>query len=153
MPSDQKPPSPPTNPHASAAGAYAQHARTTTTDPREIEARALLKAVQKMQDIQNRWDSYKLEELDDALRHNRQIWLMFVDNATAGEEDGRPDSLRANIANLGAYVFKRTLDILADPKKEKLDVLIDINREIAAGLMTKPAPEGEATAEKKAGEK
>jgi flagellar protein FlaF len=28
--------------------------------------------------------------------------------------------------------------ILGDPKKEKLDILIDINREIAAGLMTKP---------------
>lgn len=141
MSNDPNSPNPP-NQHASAAGAYAQHARTTATDPREIEARALLKAVQKLQDIQTRWDSYTLEEMDDALRHNRQIWLMFVDNATSDDSGGRPDALRANIANLGAYVFKRTLDILADPQKEKLDVLIDINREIAAGLMTKPAGDG-----------
>ncbi len=138
MPSDSK--QPPGNPYASAAGAYSQNARKTTTDPREIEARALLKAVQKMQDIQSRWDSYTLEELDDALRHNRQIWLMFVDNATTDQDNARSNSLRSNIANLGAYVFKRTLDIMAEPKKEKLDVLIDINREIAAGLMSSPKP-------------
>lgn len=140
MPNDSK--QPPGNPYANAAGVYSQNARKTTTDPREIEARALLKAVQKMQDIQSRWDSYKLEELDDALRHNRQIWLMFVDNATSDQDNSRTNSLRSNIVNLGTYVFKRTLDIMAEPKKEKLDVLIDINREIAAGLMSAPKPEG-----------
>lgn len=129
------------NPYANAAGAYSQNARTTATDPREIEARALLKAVQNMQGLQTRWGDIKAEELDDVLRHNRQIWLMFVDNATSDKDAGRPHSLRSNIANLGAYVFKRTIDILADPKKEKLDILIDINREIAAGLMTKPKAE------------
>jgi len=135
MPSNQQPPA---NPHASAAGAYAHHAKETTLDPREIEARALMKAVQKMQDIQNRWDQVKAEEMDDVLRNNRQIWMIFVDHAMADDGAERPAQLRNNITNLGAYVFKRTLDILADPKKEKLDVLIDINREIAAGLMSKP---------------
>ena len=57
------------------------------------------------------------------------------------ENKDRPAQLRNNIANLGAYVFKRTMEVLADPKKEKLDVLIDINREIAAGLMSKPKAE------------
>lgn len=129
---------PPGNPYASAAGAYSQNARSTATDPREIEARALLKSVQKMQDLQSRWDAITPEELDDTLRNNRQIWMMFVDTATGEENPDRPHELRSNIANLGAYIFRRTIDILADPKKEKLDVLIDINREIAAGLMTKP---------------
>jgi flagellar protein FlaF len=127
--------------HAQAAGAYAHHAKETTLDPREIEARALLKAVQKMQELQNRWPAYKLEEIDDVLRHNRQIWMLFVDNAISDDSPGRPTQLRNNIANLGAYVFKRTLDILADPQKDKFNVLIDINREIAAGLMTKPKTE------------
>lgn len=126
------------NPHASAAGAYAQQAQATTNDPREIEARALLKAVQKMQDLQRRWDSATAEEIDDVLRFNRQIWMMFVDTAMEDKDTARTDQLRSNIANLGAYVFKRTLDIISEPKKEKVDVLIDINREIAAGLMTKP---------------
>lgn len=140
------PTQPPPNPHAAAAGAYAQNAQATTSDPREIEARALLKAVQKMTDLQKRWDTHSAEELDDTLRFNRQIWMMFVDTAMSDNSAERTDSLRSNITNLGAYIFKRTIDILADPKKEKLDILIDINREIAAGLMKKP--EGEAAPEK-----
>ena len=132
------------NPHSSAASAYAQHSQRTSDDPREVEARVLLKAVSRMQDLQNRWESVKAEEMDDVLRYNRQIWLMFVDNAMGDTDPNRPQQLRDNIANLGAYIFKRTLEILASPEKDKLDVLIDINREIAAGLMTKPnaaAPE------------
>jgi flagellar protein FlaF len=135
MPSSQQPPR---NPHSSAANAYSQNAQKTTDDPREVEARVLLKSVAKLQDLQRRWGNFTAEELDDTLRYNRQIWMMFMDNANSDTSTDRPTQLRTNIASLGAYVFKRTLDILGDPKKEKLDVLIDINREIAAGLMTKP---------------
>lgn len=135
MPSNQQPPH---NPHSSAANAYSQNAQKTTDDPREVEARVLLKSVAKLQDLQRRWGNFTAEELDDTLRYNRQIWMMFMDNANSDASTDRPAQLRNNIANLGAYVFKRTLDILGDPKKEKLDILIDINREIAAGLMTKP---------------
>lgn len=141
MPSSQQPPH---NPYANAAGAYAQNAQANSDDPRDLEARVLLRAVAKMQDLQKRWGSFSSEELDDVLRFNRQIWMMFLDTATTTQTDDRPVSLRSNIANLGAYVCKRSLEILADPKKEKLDILIDINREIAAGLMTKPKVEGEA---------
>lgn len=129
------------NAHASAAGAYSKHATQTTTDPREVEARALLKAVHRLQDLQTRWGQFSAEEMDEILRYNRQIWMMFVDTALADENPDRPKQLRDNIVSLGAYIFRRTLDILADPKKEKLDVLININREIAAGLMTKPSAE------------
>lgn len=131
------------NPHTTAAGAYAQNAQSTTTNPRELEARVLLKAVARMQDLQQRWGDFTAEELDDTLRYNRQIWMMFVDHAATDDSPERPRDLRSNIANLGAYIFKRSIDILADPKKEKLDILIDINREIAAGLMTNPEPGSE----------
>ena len=59
---------------------------------------------------------------------------------------------RNNIANLGVFIFNHTVDTLAAPAKEKLDILIEINREIAAGLMTRPKAEKEgadpASAEK-----
>jgi flagellar protein FlaF len=50
-----------------------------------------------------------------------------------------PVGLRQNVANLGIFVFKQTLAILADPKPEKLDSLIRINRELAAGLIERAA--------------
>ena len=83
-------------------------------------------------------ESSTQEQIDDVLTYNRQIWLMFVDTAIEDEDPERPIELRNNIANLGMFVFNHTLDILAAPEKGKFDILIDINREIAAGLMTNP---------------
>ncbi len=128
----------PQNPYAAAAGAYATHAQTHTPDQRELEARVLLKAAQKIQDLRDNWDSITPVQLDDILRYNRQIWLMFVDTAVEDDSPERPIELRNNIANLGVFIFKRTLEILSEPKKEKLSILIEINREIAAGLMSGP---------------
>ena len=135
------------NPYASAAGAYDKHAQQHTPDQREMEARVLLKAVKAFQDIKNRWDAVTQEELDECLKYNRQIWMMFVDTAIEDTGGERPLELRNNIANLGVFIFNHTLDVLAEPKPEKLDILIDINREIAAGLMTKPKQEQEAAQE------
>ncbi len=134
----------PTNPYAAAAGAYDKHAQQHTPDQRETEARVLLKASKAFQEIQKRWSEISREELDESLKYNRQIWMMFVDTAIENDGDDRPLALRNNIANLGVFIFNHTLDILASPAPEKLDILIEINREIAAGLMTRPKPETSA---------
>ncbi len=126
---------PPYNQHAAAAGAYGGHSQKHTPDQRELEARVLLKSAGMMQDIQKNWDEVDGNMLEDMIRYNRQIWMLFYDTALENPEGNRPDDLRSNILNLAGFIFKHGLDILADPKKEKFDVLIDINREIAAGLM------------------
>jgi flagellar protein FlaF len=128
----------PANPHAAAAGAYGDHARKHTPDQRELEARVLLQAAQNFVDLQNAWENMKSEELQKALVYNRQIWMMFVDNAVEDKNPDRPITLRSNIASLGAFIFKHSIEVQAMPKKEKLNILIEINREIAAGLMTRP---------------
>ncbi len=40
-----------------------------------------------------------------------------------------------NVANLGIFVFNVTLAIQANPRPEALAPLININRELAAGLL------------------
>lgn len=125
------------NPYAKAAGTYGNHSQQHTNDPRELESRVLLKAAQNFVNLQNKWSEMTAEELDDTLAYNRQIWMMFVDTASADPSEERPRDLRSNIANLGTFIFKHSLDIIAAPKKEKLDVLIQINRDIAAGLMSR----------------
>ena len=45
-----------------------------------------------------------------------------------------PQEIRVNILKLGAFINKRTLDILITPAKEKLNILVNINLNIAAGL-------------------
>lgn len=123
------------NPYASAAGAYGTNAQKTSSDPREVEGRVLLKSAQFMQDLQNNWDNMNKEVLEETLKYNRSIWLMFFDNAVENTEGERPDTLRNNIYNLAKFVFKREIDILAQPQKNKLDILIKINRDIAGGLL------------------
>lgn len=130
------------NPYANAAGAYDSHARAHTTDQRELEARILLKANRMFQSIIDGWDNGPdLDKLEEALKYNRQIWVLFYDTAIENKDGGRPNDLRSNIVNLANFIFKREMEILANPEKKKLDVLININREISAGLMTNPAGE------------
>jgi len=98
----------------------------------------LLKAAKMMQDLQNDWDGTNRDVIESTLKYNRQVWLIFYDTAIENKEENRTKELRSNIVNLANFIFKREIEILVDPKKEKFDVLININNEIAAGLMTKP---------------
>lgn len=127
---------PTNNPYAQAAGAYNQGAQSTP-DQRQLEGRVLLKAAKMIHDMQENWDKMDTDALESTLKYNRQIWMMFYDTALENPDGDRPDALRSNIINLANFIFKREVEILAEPQKEKLDVLISINKEIAAGLMNR----------------
>jgi flagellar protein FlaF len=144
MPSSKSP----NNPYASAAGAYGGNAQKNTPDQRELEGRVLLKAAGMLQALQNDWDNVSTKLLEETLTYNRQIWMMFYDTALENPENPggvvRPNDLRSNIINLANFIFKREMEIMGKPEKQKLDILVSINREIAAGLMIKPqVPAGE----------
>lgn len=130
------------NPYAQAAGAYNQNAQKNAPDQRELESRILLKAARMIKELQDDWGNANKEVIEQTLKYNRQIWIMFYDTALENPEGDRPNDLRSNIINLANFVFKREVDIMAAPKKEKLDILININKEIAAGLMSKPKVDG-----------
>jgi len=95
----------------------------------------LLNAAAKLQNIRDGWES-KHAELGAALLYNRKLWSIFVTSATS-TENPLPVAVRQNVANIGLFVFKQTMAILADPKPETLGSLININRELAAGLMAR----------------
>ncbi|MCB1563118.1 MAG: flagellar biosynthesis regulator FlaF [Alphaproteobacteria bacterium] len=137
------PNNPPNNPYAQAASAYGDNAQKHTPDQRELEARILLKSARMLKDLQDNWENVTSELIESTLKYNRQIWMVFYDTAVENPEGNRPNDLRSNIVNLANFIFKREIDIMADPQKQKLDVLININHEIAAGLMAKDS--GDAT--------
>jgi flagellar protein FlaF len=114
-----------------AAQAYAR-ASQTTASPREIEAQALLKAARQLQEVQTNWKGAD-RNLHNALMFNRRLWSIFLTEAEANEN---PNSLevRQNIANIGIFVLKQTIEMQMDPHPSKLKSLIDINCNIAAGL-------------------
>ena len=128
-------PSKPDNPYASAAGTYGDNAQKHATNQSELEARVLLKSAKILQDLQSDWDNVTSEILEECLKYNRQIWMLFYDTAIENPDNDRPANLRSNILNLANFIFKREVEIMTKPEKKKLDILININREIAAGLM------------------
>lgn len=138
--------------HAAAADLYGTSIQKNTPDQRELEAHVLLKSSKFLNDIQKDWDNTTPEVLEETLKYNRQIWMMFYDTALENTEGTRPDDLRSNIINLANFVFKREIEILGAPEKEKLNILISINREIAAGLMSNNN-QVEAKTEEKGAEK
>ena len=114
-----------------AAQAYRQASRTVT-NPRDLESGLLLRAAARFQAISDDWVSQE-KDLDRALDFNRRLWTILVSFAT-GETSELPRELQENIANLATFIFKRTMDTMIEPTPEKLAVLININRAIAAGL-------------------
>jgi flagellar biosynthesis activator protein FlaF len=116
---------------SSAAQAYA-HTSQTTSPPREIEAQALLKAARQLHEVQTNWAGPD-KNMHKALLFNRRLWTIFMSAATSNDN---PNSIevRQNIANIGVFVLKQTLDMQMSPDPAKLKSLIEINRNIAAGL-------------------
>lgn len=116
---------------SNAAQAYARTSHTTSS-PREIEAQALLKAARQLQEVQTNWVGPG-KAMESALLFNRRLWSIFM---SAAQTDENPQSIevRQNIANIGVFVMKQTVDMQMNPDPAKLKSLIDINCNLAAGL-------------------
>jgi flagellar biosynthesis activator protein FlaF len=107
-----------------------------TSSGRELEAVVLSRAAQKLAEIQNHWDAPDRDErLDEALRYNQQIWSIFQGELLK-EDNPLPRQLREDILSLSAFIDKRILEVMAspDPDPERLNVIININLNIAGGL-------------------
>jgi flagellar protein FlaF len=117
------------------AQAYARTAQKVAT-PRDIEAQALFKAVRKLQEVVDRWDETD-EGLIDALMFNRKLWSIFVSDAISDQNPEKID-IRQNIANIGIFVLTQCAALQLKPEVDKLRTLIEINRNIAAGLGGNP---------------
>ena len=120
---------------STGAQAYARTARTTAS-PRDIEAQALLKAARQLQEVMANWATTDAG-LDDALMFNRKLWSIFLGDAM---DDSSPQSIevRQNIANIGIFVLTQCAAIKLKREVGSLQSLIDINRNIAAGLSGRP---------------
>ena len=109
--------------------------RTVATEiasPRELEADLLLKAGARLQAVCDTWDSNK-SDLDGALLFNRKLWTVFLSSVTSGDSP-LPPEIRQNIASLGAYIMSQTIALTSNPRIEVVASLVNINRELAAGL-------------------
>jgi flagellar protein FlaF len=114
-----------------AAQAYGKVANQTASQ-RDLEASLLLKAASRLQAVHDGWERNK-GDLAEALLYNRRLWTIFVTSVTQ-DDNPLPRQIRQNVANLGVFVFNHSLSLIADPRPEYLGCLVDINRQLAAGL-------------------
>ena len=105
-----------------------------TMSGRETEARVLTQAALKLVDCQNNWDAEDSKQrLDDALKYNQRIWSIFQVEVSK-DDNPLPAAIKQNILMLSKFIDQRIFDTMAFPEKEKLNILIKINQNIAAGL-------------------
>jgi len=114
-----------------AVQAYTRTSQTTAP-AREIEAQALLKAARQLQDVQANWAGPDMN-MHHALLFNRRLWTIFM-SAAETNDNPQPLEIRQNIANIGVFVMKQTIEMQINPDPAKLKSLIDINCNLAAGL-------------------
>ncbi len=128
------------NPYSQAAGVYSKNATHNAGDQRSMEGQILLKAAAKLQSLSDRLkkgEKVSLEEIDDTLTYNRKLWTVFASEA-GNDAHPLPNDIKNNISNLAVFIFKRTMELMSDPTPEKIAALIDINRQIAGGLLKAP---------------
>jgi len=121
--------------------AYKQVDKTTISG-RETEARVLTEAALKLKKCQDNWDSPELDaQLDEALRYNQKIWSLFQGELER-EDNPLPGKLKIDILRLAAFIDKRIFEVMAYPAAEKLNIIININQNLAAGLRGSPGTGG-----------
>jgi len=116
-----------------------QNVESATLDGRSLEASLLIKSAARLAAVQQNWDAPEREEmLDESLRYNLRLWTVFQAEM-ANKDNPIPMEIKRNLLSLSAFIDKRTFETISYPDPAKLDILIAINRNIAAGLQPAPA--------------
>lgn len=105
-----------------------------TQSGREIEAAVLTKAAVKLKKCQDNWDAQDRDDrLEEALKYNQRVWSIFQSELSRDNHE-LPRKLRLDILRLAAFIDKRIFETMAFPEPDKLDIVIAINNNLAAGL-------------------
>lgn len=122
--------------HNNPLKAY-EKVRKQTVSGREIEASVLEKGAIQLRRCQENWKPDQFDrDLDAALRFNQRVWDIF-NLDWQSPESALPRELRQDLLSLSIFVRKTTLDVMAAPDPRKLDVLVNINENLAQGLRGK----------------
>jgi len=93
-------------------------------------------AANKLQAIMTNPDA-TYTQASEALMFNRKLWTIFLSEAQR-DENPQPLDVRQKIANIGVFVLSHTAALQVSPQREHFKSLIEINRNIAAGLSGRP---------------
>lgn len=105
-----------------------------TLSQRDLEATVLTKAAMQLKATQENWPNEKQDsQLEDAISYNQRVWSFFQAELSM-EGNPMPEEIKRNLLALSLFVDRRSFEALAYPAPEKLDILININLNVASGL-------------------
>lgn len=123
-------------PYGRGTGGYAATPRGGS--PTHTEAWALTEAARRMAIAIAAYeeDASKdnLNKIRDAVRLNWRLWTIFQAELTTGNSSV-PDNVRIDMLTLCKFVDNHTVEMLAETSAERVMQLIEINRNIASGLL------------------
>ena len=129
--------------------AYQQQQKQSLS-PREVEAMAFTKAAVMLEEVKGATGN--IEEFSRVLRFNHLLWTIMQADITEEENQLSPE-IKANVMSLSIFVDKQTTKALRSDEAKDLDVLININRNLAAGLRINPDDQAEIEANNSAVQK
>lgn len=107
-------------------------------NPRYTEAWALIEAARRMADAaekQTMDDKASRDIIRETLRLNWRLWTIFQTELSLEDDGAVPIEIRQNMLSLCNFVDKHTVETISSPLPEKVMVLVEINRNIASGLL------------------
>ena len=111
-----------------------QKVEQATISGRETEARVLTDAAVKLKYCRDNWNAAdRRAKLDEALTYTQRVWSL-IQGDLLDESNPLPKNIKQNILTLSAFIDKRIFNILAYPEPQKLNIIIDIHLNLAAGL-------------------
>ncbi len=117
-----------------------QRVEKMTGSGREIEAAVLTNAAMKLKECQNNWDAEDRDaRLEEALKFNQKVWSIFQ-SELSNKNHTMPRELRTGLMRLAGFIDRRIFETMANPSPEKLDMVIKINFNLAAGLRGSKIP-------------
>lgn len=121
-----------------AMNAYADMQKENLSG-RELEASVLTRAGLMLKQVQDNWDDPERDKkLTEAVKFNQKVWSFFQAELS-DPENPLPKNIKQDILNLSLFIDKRLFEVMAFPDPQKLNIVVDINFNIAAGLRTKPS--------------
>jgi flagellar biosynthesis activator protein FlaF len=111
-----------------------QNTHKMVMSDREVEAAVLTKGALMLRNCQENWTSGGNNGmLDEALRYNQLVWSIFQGEITH-KDHPMPVELRQKILTLSRFIDRRIFEVMAYPHSGKLNAIININLNLAAGL-------------------
>jgi flagellar biosynthesis activator protein FlaF len=94
------------------------------------EAWALIEAARELHESREA----PLDQRRAALRRNWRLWTIFQANLL-DPACALPAAIRSNLLGLANFIDRHTAQLLASGDAAKIDVLVNINRQISEGLL------------------